>query len=236
MRIALISDLHANLPALEAALALIRREGFDLVVHTGDAVAIGPFTSECIDLLMTLDNLHALMGNHERYIIDGIPDPRPPSISDEEVLHHDWVSSCLDERQRAWIGRLPYQLILEEKGRRIAFLHSLMREDGYDFTTPAELTPAGLDVYFRTVDADPVCYGHIHRRSIVTGAKRYVNPGSLGCDSSSIARVIMLDVGADGMEVRPMEAEYDGAPVLHELERRGVPGRGTIRRLLFQAG
>ena len=47
MRIAVITDVHANLPALEAAVGAIHACGCDAIVHTGDAIAIGPYPAEC---------------------------------------------------------------------------------------------------------------------------------------------------------------------------------------------
>lgn len=53
MKLAVLTDVHANLPALRAALRALEQEGFDLLVHLGDAIAIGPFPSECLELLLS---------------------------------------------------------------------------------------------------------------------------------------------------------------------------------------
>ena len=52
MRFVVVTDVHANLPALEAALTEIRGEGYDLLVHTGDAIGIGPQPAACLNLLL----------------------------------------------------------------------------------------------------------------------------------------------------------------------------------------
>ena len=52
MRIAVITDVHANLPALDAAVAAIRADGATAVYHTGDAVGIGSFPAEILDRLL----------------------------------------------------------------------------------------------------------------------------------------------------------------------------------------
>jgi len=52
MKIVVITDTHANLPALEALLKAVRTEGYDAIFHTGDAIAIGPYPAECLDLLL----------------------------------------------------------------------------------------------------------------------------------------------------------------------------------------
>jgi hypothetical protein len=52
-KIAVMTDVHANLPALQAALSTIEQEGYDLLVHTGDAIAIGPYPAETLDVLLS---------------------------------------------------------------------------------------------------------------------------------------------------------------------------------------
>ena len=62
-RIAVITDVHANLPALDAALAEIDRLGADVTYHTGDAIGIGPFPAECVDRLLSRPSTHLLMAS-----------------------------------------------------------------------------------------------------------------------------------------------------------------------------
>ena len=52
MKIAVLTDVHGNLPALQAALSVLRREDADAIFHTGDAIGIGPFPAECLELLL----------------------------------------------------------------------------------------------------------------------------------------------------------------------------------------
>lgn len=61
MKIAVFTGVHANLPALEAALTAIDQPGCDCIVHTGDAIAIGPHPAECLDKLLALPDLFAAM-------------------------------------------------------------------------------------------------------------------------------------------------------------------------------
>ena len=67
MRIAVITDAHANLPALKAALESIRAEGYDALFHTGNAITIGPYPAECLELLLNTPNTHFVMRNYESY-------------------------------------------------------------------------------------------------------------------------------------------------------------------------
>lgn len=78
MRLVVLTDLHGNLPALEAALTEIDRDGYDLLAHTGDAVGIGPFPAECLDRLLGLKNALLLTGNHDAWFASGLPDLSEP--------------------------------------------------------------------------------------------------------------------------------------------------------------
>src|ERR1041385_7324971 len=82
MRIVVLTDVHANLPALRAALKAIRAEGYDAIFHTGDAIGIGPVPAETLDLLLETPRLQCVMGNHEAWFVEGLPQPQPPWMSD----------------------------------------------------------------------------------------------------------------------------------------------------------
>ncbi|MCB8945983.1 MAG: metallophosphoesterase [Ardenticatenaceae bacterium] len=91
MKIAVITDVHANLPALQAVLRAIEQEGYDLLVHLGDAVAIGPFPAECLEVLLNVPNTQFVMGNHDEWLAYGLPQPQPEWMSDGEVAHQQWT-------------------------------------------------------------------------------------------------------------------------------------------------
>lgn len=69
MRVALISDIHGNLAALQAVLADIKRNGVDQVVFLGDAATLGPQPKPVVDLLRTL-NCPCIKGNHDAYVVN----------------------------------------------------------------------------------------------------------------------------------------------------------------------
>ena len=81
-RIVIISDVHANLPALEAALATIDAAGYDAIYHLGDAITIGPFPAECLDLLLDTSHMRFLMGNHDAWFAHGLP---------HQMIHGDYA-------------------------------------------------------------------------------------------------------------------------------------------------
>ncbi len=108
MKTAVIADVHANLPALRAALAAIRQEGCDRIVHLGDAIGIGPQPAECLELLCGLQGATLIMGNHDAYFAHGIPDPRPAWMGEGELRHQRWIHTQLDERLAVRHRSVPY--------------------------------------------------------------------------------------------------------------------------------
>jgi predicted phosphodiesterase len=100
MKVAVLTDVHANLPALRAVLGQLEQEGFDLLVHLGDAIAIGPFPAECLDLLLNVPNVRCVMGNHDEYFVHGLPQPQPAWMSDGEVEHQHWTHRQMDPALR----------------------------------------------------------------------------------------------------------------------------------------
>jgi predicted phosphodiesterase len=96
VRIAVFGDAHSNLPALQAALVAIAREGCDALYHLGDAIAIGPYPAECLDLLLSTPKVRLIMGNHDAWFAHGLPRPQPSWMSDGRSCTsagctHNWM-------------------------------------------------------------------------------------------------------------------------------------------------
>src|SRR3954447_20241459 len=101
MRIAAISDVHGNLPALDAVLVDIADRAVDLVVNLGDLLSGAVQPRETADRLMELD-LPTVAGNHERQLLTLSPDRMGAS----DRLAHD----TLTDRHREWLAGLPLTL------------------------------------------------------------------------------------------------------------------------------
>lgn len=229
MRIAVITDVHANLPALRAALAEIRRIGVDALYHTGDAVGIGPQPAETLELLLSQPDVRLVMGNHDEWAATGLP--RPPAwMSEGEARHVRWVHERLTPTMRAELAGWPYALDDEIGGVLVRFLHYPLTPDGFAGIRALE-TGRDADELFAAGGAEVVFYGHHHPFSDVTGAARYVNPGALGCGPEAVARFAVLEVRDDGSPAIAFHAApYDPAPLLAELHRRDVPETDFILR------
>ncbi|OGO04897.1 MAG: hypothetical protein A2Y73_00955 [Chloroflexi bacterium RBG_13_56_8] len=234
MKIVVITDVHANLPALQAALESIRTEGYDLIFHTGDAIGAGPHPAECLALLLDAPNLQFVMGNHEAYLVDGLPMPQPDWMSDGEVEHHLWTHACLDVQIRSVIAKWPYVLEYEFESVKTTFVHYGLAPSGREFQSISRrATAADWDAMFTAHDTSLIFYGHDHRASDVEGRARYVNPGSLGCYRQAVARYCVAEFQRGQCSVTHHVVPYDDTELRKAFEERGVPDREFIYRAFF---
>jgi predicted phosphodiesterase len=234
MRIVVITDVHANLQALQALLQAIRTHGYDALYHTGDAIAIGPQPAECLELLLDIPKARFVIGNHETYFLDGLPTPQPSWMSDGEVRHQRWTHARLGPHMRSAIKAWPYSLQYDFEGVRTAFLHYALDGSGRDFfplVKPA--TSIGLEVAFSSLEAQLVFFGHDHAPIDVQGQARYINPGSLGCCEEALARYCIVEFSRGRYEVKHSAVPYDDTALFQAFERRQVPERAFIYRAFF---
>jgi predicted phosphodiesterase len=230
-RIAVVTDVHANLPALDAALAEIDRAGADVVYHTGDAIGLGPFPAECLDRLLSRPSTHLLMGNHDAWFAFGLPDESLTWMAPDEREHQRWVHAQLDPALKPVVAAWPYASSLRIEGLRLDFLHYPLNDAG-GFRSPQDLTPEVASALFQLPTSTLVFFGHDHRQwNITGGSTHFVNPGSLGCSEDPVARFVLVEVEAGGgWTVSFRSATYDPTPVFRALEDRRVPAREFIRR------
>jgi predicted phosphodiesterase len=235
MRIAVFTDVHGNLPALEAALLAIAQLGCDAIYHTGDAIAIGPYSAECLDrLLHHVPRIQCVMGNHDAWFAFGLPG-QSAGLTEGEAAHQRWVHASLNTALRAEVARWPYCLEENLAGVRCAFQHYGLLASSHEFApivaAPSAMTLAPL---FAHSEAALIFYGHNHEASDVQGRDRYVNPGSLGCYCAPVARFVTVDLdGNGGYTLAHHAVVYDDTELLRAFEERNVPERAFVRRVFL---
>lgn len=177
MRVAAISDVHGNLPALEAALLEVEEEKPDLIVFCGD-VASGPMPAETTALLMSLPRARFVRGNADRGLVDEF-DGTPPAPMPGPFA--DWCAKQISRAQRDFLASFEEKVMLEgvDGIGRVLFCHASPRNDVDVMTveTPFERVRSLMS----GVDADMVVCGHTHMPfdRLVDGM-RIVNAGSVG--------------------------------------------------------
>jgi putative phosphoesterase len=207
MRVAAISDIHGNLPALEAVLADIAREDVDEVVVVGDTIS-GPWPAEVFDLLTAAGAL-VVRGNVDRLALAG-----------GEGAIGVWSAERLGDR-RATVAEWPLtmELTIDGLGKAVV-CHATPTADEpiYTRVTPEE----ELVVLLTAGDADVVVCGHTHMqydRTLETGL-RVVNPGSVGMPYEGRRGAFWAVLGPD-IEFR--RTEYDVEAAVAAIRGRGAP-------------
>ena len=235
MKVAVMTDVHGNLPALEVALEIIKAEKCDYIYNTGDAIGIGPFPLECLELLLK-NNVRMIMGNHEEYYAFGIPTPKPLYISNGELEHQLWVSSILGPKYKELVALFPY--IIKERfyDYTVLFSHYALRPGTNEFADiKRSADKEFMDYMFAEVDADLIFYGHNHFSPDITGGGRYINPGSLGCSSDiALSRFVIIDFHNSSYKLRHFSIPYNDDCLFSALEERQVPDRDIIRKIFFR--
>ena len=125
MRTALISDIHANLPALDAVLADIARRGdVDSVFHLGDLVGYAPWPNEVVQRLRDA-RIEGIAGNYDSTVATDYKhcgcrydDPRQEALSQ---VSYAWTRAHVSPDTKAHLGRLPFRLDLRPLGGHVAF-------------------------------------------------------------------------------------------------------------------
>lgn len=210
MRIALVSDIHGNLAALEAVAADIRRRGADKVVNLGDNLSGPLLPRETAQWLMASDWL-SLAGNHERQVLQLRPSQGGPS---DEYAH-----SQLGEAEFAWMRTLVHSARISDD---VLLCHGSPRSDHeylletLDGNTMRAASPAEITERLAGHSAPLVACGHTHvPRQVRMGAgdqtMLLVNPGSAG-----------------------LQAYSDDHPVLHNVENGSPDARYAIAELTAQ--
>ena len=234
MKIAIITDVHANLPALEAVLSATETEGVDLIVHLGDAVAIGPHPAQCLERLLSLPEKRLIMGNHDAYFAFGVPKPRPAYMSDGEAAHQEWTHAQLKPADREIVSGWHYVMHDTWEGVEVTLLHYGLTPDGKDFLPIMDdPTTEQLDEMFGEYQADVVFYGHHHPFADVIGATRYINPGSVGCQEKAFAPYSIITCTDGEYTVHHRRVPYDDSTIRADFIAQNVPQRQLLNHIFY---
>jgi putative phosphoesterase len=205
VRVAALYDIHGNLPALEAVLAEVEREGVDAIVVGGDIVAGPPQPREAVELVRSLPNAHCIRGNADRLFDD--------EFAGDEGLA--WLLERLDGEQARWLAGLPFSVVLGDT----LYVHATPVDDTTivtELTTDEKL--AGL---LAGVEQRRVVAGHTHMQlERRVGETLFVNAGSVGrpYEGRTGAYWAILD---DGVELR--RTEYDLEQAARLVRASGHP-------------
>jgi predicted phosphodiesterase len=227
VRVAFLADVHANFPALCAALATAERLGAATVVLAGDLVGSGPHPVEVVRLLLRR-GVRAVRGNVERKVLAiAAGDRKLKRLLDKpNVGHLAWTALQLAEAEREWLAALPERLDLDFGGVAVRVVHGSARSD-LEYVFPS-VTARALPALAGEPRPQVLVCGHSHIpfTRAVAGV-RVVNCGSVGrpVDGDARGSFALLDLAAPAApRARIVRFPYPVAETVRDLTARGVPG------------
>lgn len=234
MRIAAVSDIHGNLPALKAVLADVARRGADLVVNLGDILSGPLLPAETADFLVPLD-LPTIRGNHERQVLTHARERMGPSDA--------YAADHITGRHRAWLEGLPATMWLADDvflchgapaGDLIYFLEEVDPDGAVHPASPEQVEARAGDCPARLI----LC-GHTHtpRVARLNDGRLVVNPGSVGLQAyfddnpvghkveigSPEARYAIIEKTGAGWQAELVAVAYDFEPMAALADANGRP-------------
>ena len=233
MRIALISDIHGNMVALEAALADIQRGGADQIICLGDVALDGPQPGEVIERLRDLD-IPVIKGNTDHWLLNPIPQSAEGEDEQQESAIEQWTAAQLSAAQRELVMDYHDKLWLDfGHGRTLLCYHGspLSFNDRIEPDTPLD----DLDRWFAAERALVNAGGHTHEPMIRRyGSSTLVNPGSVGLPllkptgASAIhpawAEYALLERDEGGLAITLRRVPYALADLTAAAHASGMPG------------
>lgn len=186
-RLALISDIHANVTALDAVLADIDSCGLTDIYCLGDLVGYGPWPADAIDRVRAA-GIPTVRGNYD----DGVGKRSgecgcyyaTDQARQDGEASYAFTAGVLDDARAAWLAALPDELRVVESGVRVLLTHGSPRKIN-EYLLP-DRSDEQLARLARDADADVVCVGHVHipyHRAVATddgGQAHYISSGSVG--------------------------------------------------------
>lgn len=236
-KIAVISDIHGNVPALEAVIEDLARVEPDEVLVGGDLVGRGPQGTEVVRRIAEL-GWRTIRGNHEEYLLEFRRGEVPSSwLHAEEWSAARWMASELEEEEAGWIGALPFSLASEiAPGLRLVHGTPRSTREGIG----PWLSDRRLGEHLAEVDEPLLVCAHTHRplhREVDGGL--VVNVGSVGLpfNGDRRAQYALFEPGepgtGDGWRVELRQVPYDRERTLRIYEESGFLTHGGVTARLL---
>jgi len=227
MRIAIFSDVHSNLPSLEAVLADIDTAGVDARYVLGDLVGYAPWPNEVLERLRA-EEVPIVMGNYD----DGTgfgrdecgcayTNPVEKALGDESFA---WTKAHTSDANKAWLRLLTPEIRFEADGHRFLLVHgSPRRINEYLYEDKPDATFARIAA---GANADVIVCGHTHRPYDKTVAgTRFINVGSAGKPKDGDPRACwaLIETSTDDVRVDFRRVAYDVEAAAQAVEASELP-------------
>ena len=223
MVLGIISDVHANVIALEAVLAELQQKGADTIVCLGDLVGYGPSPNETLDLIRSAGVLCTLGAADERIAYDFAREKLPRAGVADSTL--EWTRTVIEPRHVEFLRSLPVQQRLNTPAGRLRFFHGSPETPGERLNLNQD--PIRLAKLLERNRCTILACGGSHVpyfRQLPSGWA--INPGSVGLSLNGEpgADYALFHISDEGkVNVEMDKVEYDFAAVAFDIIAWGLP-------------
>lgn len=239
MKLGIITDIHSNINALKAVLNEFDKKQIDKIICCGDIIGIGANPEETVqELIKRREQLIAVRGNHEQYLLKGIPknthdDKRQLFI--EEIQNHEWTHSRLSDKSKEFLKDLPADENIQLENKEIYVVHYSINQNGEYKKHIKNPTVEENSEMFNEIDADIFLYGHTHTLNVINAnGKMYINSGPLGCPmDTNIANAVILEINKNEVSFQYLKIEYDVEEVIKEIKKLEYPFYNKVLKTFY---
>ncbi len=234
MKVALLGDVHGNLPALEAVLEHAHGRGVEAIWNIGDFVGYGPFPDEVVARLRD-EQAVSIVGNYDTDVLEAAGKSKAGK-NGHKAFAKRWAWEHLSRASRRHLRSLPRERRLEVAGKRVLLTHGSPASPDEHLLPD---TPEGrLGELAEMAEADVVICGHSHVPFVrKVGKTWFVNTGSVGRpdDGDPRACYAVLETGARRFQVRHFRLDYDTVRTVRAMRQAHLP-EGFAQMILSGKG
>ena len=165
MKFALYSDIHAQIPQLDAVQEAVAKENVDKVVVVGDLIMLGPDSDKVVDRIRSRPEIDVVIGNLDLWVVNKRWETHEPKSP-----HQAWMFEMakktreqLSEEQLDWLRKRPFSITYTpEVGHDFKVFHATPNDIGDDDAIPLRLSDEKVKEKIKDVTADVMAFGHIH--------------------------------------------------------------------------
>ena len=215
VKIAVMSDVHANLQALEKVFEDAEGRGVEIFLNAGDSIGFGPYPNEVIEMLCE-KNVLSILGNYDLEVIEGKAKAKGEKKIALEFARKELAKSC-----ECYLHSLPYELRLEVAGKKLFVTHGSPQsiEEHIYHDTPVERLKTLADA----AKADVIIVGHSHDQFMrQANGFCFVNPGSVGRPGDGNPQTAYAILSFNPFNVELIRLDYDVTAAADALRKKGV--------------
>ncbi len=234
IRILVLSDIHANFPALQAIEKLAPPNSFDLIVNCGDSIVYGPFPNETITWL-NKNKVLSILGNTDLKtlkLLTGSTFKRPKKA--EKRIMYTWTADVLTNKNTTFLKNMSQEAKIQVADKQICLFHgSPANPNEFLF---ADTGQKRFNEIAKNIHCQIIITGHSHSAYVKKNKKTtFLNPGSVGrmFDGDPRASYAILQIKHHKIKIDHYRCKYDIDKVCAELKKHSLP---DIYRKMFQKG